>query len=816
MPRSIASAWRAAGLTCVLLAGCTTSSPPPAADGEAKSATPAMGASADPSGKVADSPPKAAAVDAEYPDVPVIPIMTEVDGIEIPRLTTGSQDLQLTGPIQADVGNEHAKANPSEPVRGDAIRIRFNSEPKTLNPVIETSAVQTYIGQYVQEALLWQNLETFEFEPHVAKSWVVEDSIKLSADYPGKERRISRAGGAPAATLEIEYAAPATPDTEPPVIELATGDGNGKPLGKVWVGVFPKGKILGASATGYHLWSDAEGKVGLSGFPTGTYIVKTGAEVYGKAVKGEDGTLTVTAASDENPLHEELKSSGVKDLILKAGEWIDLQSETYYTYTLRSDVKWSDGTPFTTKDLEFAYAVLNNPTVDGESIRTYYADVIECQGLSPLVVRMRYRQQYFKAMEFTAGLGQFTPPYHFFAKRVKEAKNVELTLDSLTEAEEAAQGKWSARGKEFGRFFNTDSEYNLQPLGTGPYMVGRWDRDQLVELVRNPLYWNARRPGYLDKIIVKFIPDNVTALRALQSGEIDFLYRMDPQQYFEDLAGPPDWFKDKYVKADWFSPTFGYMGWNMLKPEFQDRRVRIALSMLFDKQDFLEKKLYNAGVIVSGPQYYFGPGYDHSVAPLAYSPETARELLSDAGWVDTDNDGFLDKDGKKLSLIIYLPPGNPSAQQRVELFQKSLRTVGVDLEVRPQEWASFVDRLRSKDFDICTLNWAMDVESDPYQIWHGSQAGKDKRGSNHVSFNNAQANELIEMLRVTLDKQKRQKIHDALHRIFDAEQPYMFLYCIKEFGAYHQRFRGVKWYRLRPGFDLTEWYVPKDEQLIKE
>lgn len=816
MPRSIASAWRAAGLTCVLLAGCTTSSPPPAADGEAKSATPAMGASADPSGKVADSPPKAAAVDAEYPDVPVIPIMTEVDGIEIPRLTTGSQDLQLTGPIQADVGNEHAKANPSEPVRGDAIRIRFNSEPKTLNPIVETSAVQTYIGQYVQEPLLWQNLETFEYEPHLAESWVTEDSVKLSADYPGKERRIARAGGAPVATMEVEYTASASPEGEPATIELTTSDAAGKPLGQVWIGVFPKGKILGAPATGYHLWSDAGGKVGLSGFPTGTYIVKTGAEIYGKAVKNEDGSLTVTAASDENPLHEELRSADGKALVLKAGEWSDVQAETYYTYRLRSDVKWSDGTPYTTKDLEFAYSVLNNPTVDGESIRTYYTDLIECRGLSPRVVRMRYRQQYFKALDFTAQIGLFTPPFHFFEKRLKEAKGVELTLEPLTEAEEAAQGKWSAHGKEFGRFFNVDSEYNLKPLGTGPYVVNRWDRDQLVELVRNPIYWNPKRPGYLDKIVVKFITDNVTALQALQAGEIDFIWRLSAEQYFEDLKGPPDWFKNRFVKAAWFTPKFEYVGWNMLKEEFQDRRVRVALSMLFDKQDFLEKKLYNGGTIVSGPEYYFGPGYDHSVPPLAYAPDAARELLSDAGWVDTDNDGFLDKDGKRLSLTIYLPPGNASVQQRVELFQKSLRTVGIELNVQPQEWASFVDRLRAKDFDICTLAWVMDVENDPFQIWHGSQAGKEKRGSNHVSFNNARANELIEMLRVTLDKKKRQKIHHALHRVLDAEQPYMFMYCTKDFGAYHQRFRGVKWYRLRPGFDLTEWYVPKDEQLIKE
>jgi peptide/nickel transport system substrate-binding protein len=107
----------------------------------------------------------------------------------------------------------------------------------------------------------------------------------------------------------------------------------------------------------------------------------------------------------------------------------------------------------------------------------------------------------------------------------------------------------------------------------------------------------------------------------------------------------------------------------------------------------------------------------------------------------------------------------------------------------------------------------MAVENDPFQIWHSSGAARESRGSNAISFANPQADAFIEMLRVTLDPKKRQKIQWSFHRLLDSEQPYMFLWIPKEFGAYHKRFRNVKWYRLRPGFDLTEWYVPKNEQL---
>jgi len=787
------------------LVGCTTSVTP------TSSGVPSPGSSPAPAESV--TPAGSAAIGSSG-DILDVPLMTEVDGIPIPRQRSASQGLQLGGPVPADVGNEHAARTPGEKATGDWLTVRFESEPKNLNPMTENSNVARIMMSYVNEGLAWQNRETFVWEPGIASKWIAEDSVKLGPDYPGKERRIARDDGQPVTELVIDYSAPAK-GADPMQIALRTLNLAGEPVGKTWVGVFPVGRIVGASATGYHQWSDADGRLSISGMPTGKYTVKVGAELYGHAVKGEDGSLTVTAGSPENPLHEELRGAHESELKLLPGQWIDLQQQTYYTYYLRPEVKWSDGQPFTTRDIEFTYAVMNNPTVDNESIRGYYADLVECTALSPHTVRMRYRQQYFMAPDTTAELTLFAPPFHQFAQLARQKLKKELTFERLTPDEEAAQKKVSVHGAEFGRFFNTDEEYNLKPMGTGPYIVDRWERGDRVELVRNTNYWRPDKAGYLDRIVVKFIPDNVSALRALQAGELDFCFRLTAEQYFEDLKGPPDWLAGKYVKAAWFSPAFSYFGWNMLKPQFQDRRVRIAMALLFDRQTFLREKLYDAGAVVSGPQYYFGPGYDHSVDPIGYDPEAASDLLAEAGWIDTDGDGLLDKDGKPMRLVLPMAKGRPDVEQRAQVFQKNLKDVGIELDIQFLEWASFLEKLKSKDFDVCTLSWAMPLESDPHQIWHSSFGGKDSRGSNHVSFNNPQADELIEKMRVTIDPQERQRVAHAFHRLLDSEQPYMFLFCPMDFGVYHQRFRGVKWYRLRPGFELTEWYVPKDEQVHK-
>lgn len=808
----LASAFILSG--CLALTGCMSSGDP-----GGQNSDPATGAGTDPEGQQetkvngggTDTENVSTGTQESEDGIPLIEVMSEIDGIEIPRIDGGDQTLTIKGEVPLDLGNDHAEQNPSQPVTGGGLIIRLNSEPKTLNPIVETSAVQQYISEYTNLALARLDPETLEYTPDMCEKWVAEDSVKLSPSYAGHERSISSGGGQPTTEVEVTYAV--GDGDEPASITLTSHDGEGNPVGNCWVGLYPTGEdMAGAPAKGYHYWTDADGMLTVSGIVDGTYRAVAADELFGKATEGADGSLSIAALTPGNPLSEMLNAAGESDVLeLGKDDWIDVQKQTIYTYFLKPEVKWADGTPYTTRDLEFAYAVINNPFVDGESLRVYYQDLIQCQALDEQIIRMKYRQQYFKSFEFTAGLAAYGPPLHVFEGYFREDGKT-LTLENLTPEEEEAQGKVSAYGQVFGKFFNTDDRYNLKPLGTGPYIVDEWVRADRVELRRNPNHWDTENGAYLDKLVFKFIPDNVTAMQALKAGEIDFFFAMNSEQFFEDLEPQPDWFQDRYVKAQWFSPGFSYVGWNLLNPLFQDRRVRVALRLLFNVEEFVDKKLRGAAVPISGSQYYFGPGYDHDVKPIGYDPEAARDLLADAGWIDTDNDGILDKNGEDFSFSFLMPPGNPVVEEQAALIQEAFKGAGIKMEVDKLEWASFLEKVKGKEYDVVRLGWSQPLESDPFQIWHGSQAGLGKRSSNHVSFSNPQADALIEMLRLTLDEEKRKRIHSAFHRILDREQPYMFLYTPKDFGAYHRRVRGVKWYNIRPGFDLTEWYVPTAEQ----
>lgn len=749
---------------------------------------------------------------AKYPDVPKVEIQTAVGDVEIPRWVPEGVDFKIGEPIPADVGNTWAQSHPAKQTTGGRLVVRFNAEPKSMNPITETSAYQTYIMEYTHDALARRNGETLEYEPKLASKWIIEDSIKLSPDYPGHVRRIRAEGGMAAATIEIEALKAADPKN-PPLLKFETLDEAGQPLGNVWVGFFPLDlpNMPGAPAGGYQQWSDAAGKLEVAGFIPGKYRVVAGDELYGETAPAEGGGLTVTAGTEENPLHKLLASAGQPNLHLKPEDYVDIQRGTVFTYYLRPDAKWADGVPFTAADLEFGYSVIRNPSVDGDSIRVYYADLIECTPLTPQVVRMKYREQYFLAFEFTYGLAAYSPPKHLFEKFFRE-EGKELTMERLTPAEEAAQNKVSVHGEAFAKFFNSDSRYSEKPLGTGPYVIERWNRQDSLTLKRQDNYWDSKERGYLNEIVIKFIQDDTTAFQALRAGEIDFHWMMSPEQFFENLNPVPSWFQDKYVKAEWFSPGYSYVGWNELKTEFQDRRVRLALAMLFNNKEWIAAKMHGGAVPVSGSQYIFGFGYDHSVLPIDYDPEGAKALLQQAGWVDSNGDGILDQNGKKFTCEILIPTGRKIVEEQMAVLQKELKQVGIEVKIQTLEWASYLERIQNRDFDVCRMSWAQSLESDPYQLWHGSEAELGKRSSNHVFFKNPLADRLIEMLRVTLDPEKRKCIHCSFHRLLDREQPYLFLYTPKEYGAYNRKFRGVKWYPLRPGYDLREWWVAKEDQ----
>ncbi|MBI4465496.1 MAG: hypothetical protein HY647_12390 [Acidobacteria bacterium] len=485
----------------------------------------------------------------------------------------------------------------------------------------------------------------------------------------------------------------------------------------------------------------------------------------------------------------EIKSSSGNILRVASKDVEEVRKGVSFTFYLRRDVRFHDGARFTAQDVKFSFETIKNEYVDAPSLRNYYKDLESCEVLDNYTVRLTYSTQYWMAREFAGGFEVL--PRHIYNQ------------DGLLEKDPQA----------FGKRFN-ENPSNRNPIGTGPYKFDRWDTGMQIVLARQDDYWDVPRRGHLNRIVFKFITDPVAALQSLKNGEVNFLPGVTVEQFEEETNDRE--FLRKFAKVEYYTPAFNYIGWNMRRPPFDDSKVRLAMAYgALDRQEFLEKVLHERGVIVTGSQYYYGPAYDHNLLPYAYDPEKAKQLLLEAGWYDRDGDGLRDKEVldqqgkpylKPFRFELLLPSGNDVARRRAAIMKENLRKLGIDMTVRELEWATFLEQINDRKFDACNLGWATSLESDPYQIWHTSQM--ENRGSNHVGFGNAETDQLIEQSRLTIADEARRKLFLELHRIQHEQQPYLFLYTSPNLGIYDKRYRGVKFYKVRPGYDLTEWFLP--------
>lgn len=220
--------------------------------------------------------------------------------------------------------------------------------------------------------------------------------------------------------------------------------------------------------------------------------------------------------------------------------------------------------------------------------------------------------------------------------------------------------------------------------------------------------------------------------------------------------------------------------------------------------------------IVTGNFYIDGHYYDNTITPYPYDPAKARALLAKAGWRDTDNDGILDKNSQKFEFTFLTVSGGKTFERIAEIAREDFAKVGIVANINPVEWSVYTERLDEWNFDVCALGWVNSGwESDPYQIWHSSQADI-KKASNHIGFKNKEADAIIEAAREEFDVEKRIALYHRFHRILHEEQPYTFLVTPDSLVVQDKRFRNAKVYPHPDRMHTNTFWVPLVEQKYRE
>ncbi len=141
------------------------------------------------------------------------------------------------------------------------------------------------------------------------------------------------------------------------------------------------------------------------------------------------------------------------------------------------------------------------------------------------------------------------------------------------------------------------------------------------------------------------------ALGALKTGELDEMRVNQPQWETKPMAATS---RKKFDKNHYYVPLYNYIAWNCRSIWFRDKRVRLAMTMLFDRETINEEIYSGHAKIVTGPFYINSWAYDSSIEPVPYNPDGARRILDEAGWTDSDSDGIRDKDGIKFEFDFSL------------------------------------------------------------------------------------------------------------------------------------------------------------------
>ena len=316
----------------------------------------------------------------------------------------------------------------------------------------------------------------------------------------------------------------------------------------------------------------------------------------------------------------------------------------------------------------------------------------------------------------------------------------------------------------------------------------RWKAGEEIVIERNPAYW-GKKP-HLERVIFRIVRDKQVAWELWKRGEIDVMWNL-PSPRVADEAKADAALTGRRMLV-WTPRAYFFVVWNTRKGPLGDARVRRALTMLIDRERYLQIAFNGHARPVTGPYPTGTASYDPAIPRWPYDPKAARALLDEAG-VPRNN-------GLKLTFL--LTAGSRTVEQLATLMKEDFARAGIELEVATVDFAVLLDRLRRHAFDVSSLQWTMSLEQDNYTMFHSSQADG---GQNYGAWKNPAADALLEKIRTTADDGARHALDRQFHKLIHDEQPYTFL-----FSPEKQTVESKRVHALNPstdGFTLDQAWV---------
>lgn len=329
---------------------------------------------------------------------------------------------------------------------------------------------------------------------------------------------------------------------------------------------------------------------------------------------------------------------------------------------------------------------------------------------------------------------------------------------------------------------NGSVDFNMYPVCTGPYVVKDYKEDVSAYLEPFAEYWGGTPAS--KSVTIKAISDVDTLAMAMQNGEIDAAYGLS-YDTLDQFAG-----NDDFIVSQTATTRVYMLYFNLDEHTFmKDESLRRAICMAVDKENYASVLINGAGTATkaafpSALRY----GDDTKVPDVPdYDLEGAKALLAENGYTDSNGDGFLDKDGKKVSLRL-VTYGRTGLPQSAQALQSALQELG--MEITYEQFDSIESVLTAGDFDICAYAYVTTPTGDPFQYLNSTMGTGN--GSNFGRYSNPEVDALLNELASEFDADRRAELAIEIQQIVTRDSAYNYMFHLNMFMVTKAGVVGIK------------------------
>jgi peptide/nickel transport system substrate-binding protein len=419
-----------------------------------------------------------------------------------------------------------------------------------------------------------------------------------------------------------------------------------------------------------------------------------------------------------------------------ATDWSASADGKTWTFHLRKNVKFQDGTPFNADAVVFNFQRWwdkSNPYHKGDF--EYFSSMFGGFKGDPGSVIKDVK----KVDDYTVEFDLNTPLAPFLSN---------LTMSAFAIASPDDIKKYNGDIKD-------------HPVGTGPFKFVSWKHDDTIELEKNPDYWDSGLPK-LDKIVFQVIKDNKARLNALQAGQIDIMDGLNPSDVATVKQDPN---LQLFTRP---SNNVGYLAFNTEKKPFDNVKVRQAINMAIDKKALIDA-FYNGmavpGVTPLPPSMW---GNDTSIQDYSYNVEQAKKLLAEAGYPN----GFK----TDLWAMPVARPYMPEPEKIAAAIQADLKKIGIDANIVTYDWATYLKKTENGEHTMALLGWTGDNGDPDDFLYVLLDSDNAKAPAQNIAFyKNPDVHKLLIQAQRETDKNKRTELYKQAEQIIFKDAPWVTL-----------------------------------------